>query len=61
MIDFVDKRILASILESGVPNFRAWFSQLRLDGADRLLQKVINTMTVSESYFFREDYQSTAW
>ncbi len=54
---FVDKRILASIVEAGAPDFRAWFAQLRLDSDDRLLQKVINSMTVNESYFFREDYQ----
>ncbi len=54
---FVDKRILASIVEAGAPDFRSWFAQLRLDDDDRLLQKVINSMTVNESYFFREDYQ----
>jgi chemotaxis protein methyltransferase CheR len=54
---FVDKRVLASILESGAPDFRTWFAQLRLDGDERLLQDVINSMTVNESYFFREDYQ----
>jgi chemotaxis protein methyltransferase CheR len=54
---FVDKRVLASILEAGAPDFRTWFAQLRLDGDDGLLQKVINSMTVNESYFFREDYQ----
>jgi chemotaxis protein methyltransferase CheR len=54
---FVDKRVLASILESGAPDFRSWFAQLRLDGNDRLLQDVINSMTVNESYFFRENYQ----
>ncbi|MGO9898208.1 MAG: CheR family methyltransferase [Solirubrobacteraceae bacterium] len=54
---FVDKRILASILQAGAPDFRSWFAQLRLAGDDRLLQSVINSMTVNESYFFREDYQ----
>ena len=54
---FVDKRISASILEAGAPDFRSWFAQLRLDGDDRLLQSVINSMTVNESYFFREHYQ----
>jgi chemotaxis protein methyltransferase CheR len=55
--DFVDKRVLASILEAGAPDFATWFAQLRLDDDDRLLQKVINRMTVNESYFFREDFQ----
>ena len=54
---FVDKRIAASILEAGAPDFRSWFAQLRLGGDERLVQSVINSMTVNESYFFREDYQ----
>jgi chemotaxis protein methyltransferase CheR len=54
---FVDKRVLASILETGAPDFRTWFAQLRLGGNHRLLQNVINSMTVNESYFFRQNYQ----
>jgi chemotaxis protein methyltransferase CheR len=54
---FVDKRIAACILEAGASDFRSWFALLRLDGDSRLLQSVINSMTVNESYFFREDYQ----
>jgi chemotaxis protein methyltransferase CheR len=54
---FVDKRIAASIVATGAPDYRSWFAQLRLDGDSGLLQSVINSMTVNESYFFREDYQ----
>ena len=54
---FVDKRISASIRAEGAPDFRSWFALLRTGRDDRLLQSVINSMTVNESYFFREDYQ----
>lgn len=54
---FVDKRLVERIEASGAGSFRAWFAGLRFDAAGTELQRVVNMMTVNETYFFREAYQ----
>ena len=54
---FVDKRLIERIEATRAGSFRAYFVALRFqtDGAE--LQRLVNTMTVNETYFFREAYQ----
>jgi len=54
---FVDKRLVERIEATGADSFRAWFVALRFEADGRELQHLINTMTVNETYFFREAYQ----
>jgi len=53
---FVDKRVHAMMAEFGAADFSAYFSALRL-GDESVIQKLINELTVNETYFLREDYQ----
>jgi len=45
------------LIKKGYDNFRAFFHDLRFAKDDSLLQDLINTVTVNETYFFRENYQ----
>lgn len=54
---FVDKRLVDRIEATGAENFRAYFVALRFEADGRELQQLVNTMTVNETYFFREAYQ----
>jgi chemotaxis protein methyltransferase CheR len=54
---FVDKRLIDRIESTGAENFRAWFVALRFEADGAELQYLVNTMTVNETYFFREAYQ----
>lgn len=56
---FVDKRVQACIRESGLRDFASWFTELRLGRGD-LRQRLVNQLTVNETYFLREDYQFDA-
>ena len=53
---FVDKRVHAMMAEFGTGDFATYFSALRL-GDVALVQKLVNELTVNETYFLREDYQ----
>jgi len=53
---FVDKRILGLMAAFGTDCFATYFSALRL-GDEGLIQKLVNELTVNETYFLREDYQ----
>ena len=53
---FVDKRILGLMAAFGTDSFATYFSALRL-GDEGLIQKLVNELTVNETYFLREDYQ----
>jgi len=53
---FVDKRVNAMMAEFGTTEFAPYFAALRTGDAG-LLQKLINELTVNETYFLREDYQ----
>ena len=54
---FVDKRLVERIEATGADSFRAWFVALRFEADGAELQQLVNTMTVNETYFFREAYQ----
>lgn len=54
---FVDKRLIERILVTGAGSFRAYFVNLRFEADGAELQQLVNTMTVNETYFFRESYQ----
>ena len=53
---FVDKRVHAMMTAFGTTDFATYFSALRL-GDESLVQKLVNELTVNETYFLREDYQ----
>jgi len=54
---FVDKRLIERIVQTGAKNFRDYFTMLRFEASGQELQKLVNVMTVNETYFFREEYQ----
>ena len=54
---FVDKRLLDRIEATGADDFRAYFIALRFESKGEELQRLVNAMTVNETYFFRESYQ----
>jgi chemotaxis protein methyltransferase CheR len=54
---FVDKRLIERIEATGAENFRAWFVALRFETDGTEMQRLVNLMTVNETYFFREAYQ----
>jgi chemotaxis protein methyltransferase CheR len=54
---FVDKRLTDRIAARGAETFRAWFTALRFESDGAELQRLVNAMTVNETYFFREAYQ----
>jgi chemotaxis protein methyltransferase CheR len=53
---FIDRRLEERIAATGSPSFQAYFSLLRSD-ADHEIEYLINSFTVNETYFFREDHQ----
>lgn len=54
---FVDKRLIERINATQSDNFLNYFMMLRFDSDGLELQKLVNLMTVNETYFFREAYQ----
>ncbi|SDX38929.1 chemotaxis protein methyltransferase CheR [Allochromatium warmingii] len=54
---FVDKRLIDRMESTDSENFRSYFTMLRFQASGDELQTLINTMTVNETYFFREEYQ----
>ncbi|WP_119156630.1 CheR family methyltransferase [Caldimonas tepidiphila] len=54
---FVDKRLVERIEATGASNFRDYFVSLRFEASGAELQHLVNSMTVNETYFFREAYQ----
>ncbi len=54
---FVDKRLVERIEATASKNFRSYFTMLRFESSGEELQKLVNLMTVNETYFFREEYQ----
>ena len=53
---FIDRRLEDRIAATGSSSFRAYFSLLRAD-ADHEIEHLINSFTVNETYFYREDHQ----
>lgn len=54
---FVDKRLIERMQATGAESFRAYFVALRFEADGAELQRLVNAMTVNETYFFREAYQ----
>ena len=54
---FIEKRIKKRMEETGFTNFRQYLAKVRFGGDKAELQELINSMTVNETYFFREDHQ----
>ena len=54
---FVDKRLVDRILATGAESFREYFISLRFEADGKEMQALVNTMTINETYFFREAYQ----
>ncbi len=50
-------RIEDLIMLSGFPSFRAFFRDLRFNRQTKNMQKLINTVTINETYFYREKHQ----
>jgi chemotaxis protein methyltransferase CheR len=53
---FIDRRLEDRIAATGSSSFQAYFSLLRAD-ADHEIEHLINSFTVNETYFYREDQQ----
>ncbi len=54
---FVDKRLIERMEATQSDSFRNYFTTLRFQTSGQELQQLTNSMTVNETYFFREDYQ----
>ena len=57
---FVERRILERIESSQCSSFREYFATVRFETTGQEMQRLVNAMTVNETYFFREDYQFDA-
>ena len=57
---FVERRILERMDLSQCSTFREYFATVRFETAGQEMQRLVNAMTVNETYFFREDYQFDA-
>lgn len=53
---FIDRRLDERIAATGSATFQAYFSLLRAD-AEHEIEHLINSFTVNETYFYREDAQ----
>jgi len=53
---FIDRRLEDRMTATGSSSFQAYFSLLRAD-ADHEIEHLINSFTVNETYFYREDHQ----
>ncbi len=53
---FIDRRLEERIAATESSSFQAYFSLLRAD-ADHEIEHLINSFTVNETYFYREDHQ----
>ena len=57
---FVERRVLDRMGATECPTFREYFAMVRFETAGHETQRLVNAMTVNETYFFREDYQFDA-
>ena len=51
------KKLEKLIKEQNYDSFRSFFHDLRFNKNEKLLQALMNIVTVNETYFFRENYQ----
>jgi chemotaxis protein methyltransferase CheR len=52
---YIERRVAERMHRSGSANMNAYMSLLRSDGAE--VQQLINSFTVNETYFYREEHQ----
>ena len=53
---YVERRIVERMQATGCDSFANYFSRLRTDTRGEI-EQIINTFTVNETYFYREDHQ----
>ena len=53
---FIDRRLEERIATTGAGSFQEYFTILRSD-ADQEIEHLVNSFTVNETYFYREDHQ----
>jgi chemotaxis protein methyltransferase CheR len=53
---FVERRIHERMRATGAQSFMSYFARLRLDPSGEV-EHLVNTLTVNETYFYRERYQ----
>lgn len=54
---FVDKRVESRISATASQDFGDYFARLRFQDEPAELQRLVNLLTVNETYFYREEYQ----
>ncbi len=54
---YVDKRLIERIQKTGSETFARYFAALKRTDAAPEIEKLINLLTVNETYFYRESYQ----
>jgi chemotaxis protein methyltransferase CheR len=52
---YIERRLADRIAATGVASFAAYMAMLRLGGAET--ERLINSFTVNETYYYREDHQ----
>ena len=52
---YIERRLTDRISETGVASFAAYMAMLRTGGAE--IERLINSFTVNETYYYREDHQ----
>jgi chemotaxis protein methyltransferase CheR len=57
---FAGRRIIDRMDKLGCATFREYFATIRFEASGDEMQRLVNQMTVNETYFFREDYQLKA-
>lgn len=54
---FIDRRILDRVERTGLGSVQSYLAMLRFDETGRELEAIINSLTVNETYFWREEHQ----
>ncbi|WP_254073835.1 protein-glutamate O-methyltransferase CheR [Burkholderia sp. S171] len=53
---YIERRLVERMSIAGSGSFASYFARLRTD-VDREIERLINAVTVNETYFYREDHQ----
>lgn len=54
---FIDRRILDRVERTGASSVQSYLALLRFDSTGRELEEIVNSLTVNETYFWREEHQ----
>ena len=57
---FVERRVEERMHQAGCEAFRDYFSLIRFQSSGEEMQRLVNQLTVNETYFLREQYQFSA-